>query len=720
MKYLCIISFIICFISANADDKVDSLLLRGDELLMQAQLQEALAIVDSAIEHSLNNHLRSAYYQALNQKGYILTRMGRYDSAFRIHTSILEESTNLGLTDLEFSTRYYLGVNKLFMSEFEDSERMFTEVVDYLRIDDTFNKELLGRSLTNLAFLAFRKQRNTIAKQYIRESIQYLENTQQQWHSAPNFSLMGHILYHESDTEGALTNYQKALEIYRNTDRRLNLSGIYLGLSSIFQVRGDFSEAKLYLDSALNAANGPYLGRELQAVYDQYFRFLYNQGDYQKAIEQLLLRDHIRDSIRDTEQVLRVVQLESNSDKKLEEMRVNMLQRQLIAQQENNRVQIVWIFIIVIVSLYLLVFIFVYRRLIQDKNRSQQQLLIKNNELEDKNQQIAKAQQLLIKSEKMALLGRISAGIAHELNTPISAIKGNLDLLNNLNHLEFERIRSLIPDLNEQVIRGILDISEKSILINRVIPDPGELKIRRQKIEQFFADVTIDHKNQVIDYFIELGIFEELHTHYAVYSHPRNTELLEVASYLATRANSIKTSITATGKAMKILGSFKTYSFKRGWKDVNSLNLGSCFNMILQLHKNDLRNINLTKKIEGDVVIEGIQDELDQVWTNLITNSLHAMKYEGELIIEIKGLTNAVSVSIQDSGGGIHLSAGQDIFEPFFTTKAEGEGSGLGLDISKQIIKNHHGSISWQNVNQGAKFTVVLPRSLDRSLIVDE
>lgn len=183
---------------------------------------------------------------------------------------------------------------------------------------------------------------------------------------------------------------------------------------------------------------------------------------------------------------------------------------------------------------------------------------------------------------------------------------------------------------------------------------------------------------------------------------------------------SVNTATFATEKALKILASFKTYSYKRGWKNLKTINLSSSIDVMLDLYKNDLKNIQVVKTQEGDSQIEGIQDELDQVWTNLISNAVYAMTSKGNLKIHIKGLDNAVSVSIEDTGGGIDVASNHDIFEPFFTTKPEGEGSGLGLDIVKQIVKNHFGSISWKNTDKGVIFTVVLPRSLDKSLLPDE
>ncbi len=102
--------------------------------------------------------------------------------------------------------------------------------------------------------------------------------------------------------------------------------------------------------------------------------------------------------------------------------------------------------------------------------------------------------------------------------------------------------------------------------------------------------------------------------------------------------------------------------------------------------------------------------ELNQVWTNLISNAAYAMDYKGILEIKLEKLNAMVSVKIKDSGKGIPAEIADKIFDPFFTSKPEGEGTGLGLDIVKKIIDKHNGSINFESkTGEGTEFTVTLP-----------
>jgi signal transduction histidine kinase len=105
----------------------------------------------------------------------------------------------------------------------------------------------------------------------------------------------------------------------------------------------------------------------------------------------------------------------------------------------------------------------------------------------------------------------------------------------------------------------------------------------------------------------------------------------------------------------------------------------------------------------------GYPDELNQVWTNIITNALQAMQYQGDLTIEAHQNNGHVEVKIIDSGPGIPEEIQPKIFEPFFTTKKQGEGTGLGLGICKKIIEKHQGEIKFTSQPGRTEFVIKLP-----------
>ena len=409
------------------------------------------------------------------------------------------------------------------------------------------------------------------------------------------------------------------------------------------------------------------------------------------------------------------VAVERDSERLLSEIerrQVQGLQRQLAEQKRSNQIQKIWIFLTVLVSAYLLGFVLVFRRLIRQKNETQRMLESKNRELLNKKEQIDEAQNRLIRSEKMALLGRLSAGIAHELNTPIGALKGNLELMESAQTRETEKWLKIIHDLDPDTIANLFELVKTSYQSEIDSMNTKEDRKRKRQVAKFFEEVDIENKQEVIDIFADLGIVDDLHRFQQLYSHEHNTGILDLALFITSRSTALKTASTALVQAEKILSSFRTYSFKRGWEDFQDFNLSESIDTIISLHKNRLNGVEIIRMEEGDLGISGLPDQLSQVWSNLLSNAIHAMSDGGTLSIHLEGDDERVKVLFEDTGGGIELENRDQIFEPFFTTKPEGEGNGLGLNISRQIVLKHNGTINWSNTKRGARFEVVLPKRM--------
>ena len=121
------------------------------------------------------------------------------------------------------------------------------------------------------------------------------------------------------------------------------------------------------------------------------------------------------------------------------------------------------------------------------------------------------------------------------------------------------------------------------------------------------------------------------------------------------------------------------------------------------------KNIRVTKNYAPSLPeIEAYVGELNQVWSNLIDNAIHALEMNGELTIETTADEKVVHVRIRDNGHGIPPEILPHIFEPYYTTKEVGEGSGIGLDIVQRVIKNHHGQIKVHSAPGNTEFAICL------------
>ena len=166
----------------------------------------------------------------------------------------------------------------------------------------------------------------------------------------------------------------------------------------------------------------------------------------------------------------------------------------------------------------------------------------------------------------------------------------------------------------------------------------------------------------------------------------------------------------ATDRASKVVFALKAYAHYDHSEAMIAANLVDGIETVLTLYQNQLKHgVDVRRNYQAIPPVTCYSDQLNQVWTNLIHNALYAMKYQGALTIDALQQGEFVVVAITDTGVGIPDDIKSRIFDPFFTTKPSGEGSGLGLNIVRQIIEKHHGRIDVESVPGQTTFRVFLP-----------
>lgn len=326
--------------------------------------------------------------------------------------------------------------------------------------------------------------------------------------------------------------------------------------------------------------------------------------------------------------------------------------------------------------------------------------------LEDQHQ--AEAQ--LIHSEKMAALGQLIAGVAHEINTPIGAIKSSghnisdaLDsallglpaLLDQLDQTDRERFSALVARANKP--KKVLSTREERAVVREVTMALETLGIANAR---HYADMLVQLQSHTdIDQMLPL------------LQHPAADRILDVAyglSTISTNAGNINTAVDRVAKIIFALKSFSRFGGVQVWT-VSDLAEG--LETVLTIYQNQIKHgTELVRQFHEIPQVRCLPDEINQVWTNLIHNALQAMDHKGTLTISLSTEGSDALVSISDTGCGMSPDVQKRIFEPFFTTKATGEGTGLGLDIVRKIVEKHRGRITVDSeVGRGSTFTVHLP-----------
>ncbi|MCW6053588.1 AAA family ATPase [Lyngbya sp. CCAP 1446/10] len=350
-------------------------------------------------------------------------------------------------------------------------------------------------------------------------------------------------------------------------------------------------------------------------------------------------------------------------------------------------------------------------REIGDRKQAESALHQKNQELSDTLQQLKTTQEGLIQSEKMAALGQLVAGVAHEVNTPLGAIRSSAGNVSKFLNQTLEQFPALFQSLSPDETHNFLNLLQRSLQQETNLSTKEERKLKRALRSQL-QELEIADADIVADRLVMMGVYSEIDSFVPLLQKPDSLHVLEIAYKLSELKRGIATINTATDRASKVVFALKTYAHYEQSGEKTAAIITEGLETILTLYQNQFKQgVQVVRNYTDIPPIICYPDELNQVWTNLIHNALQAMDYRGTLKIELAEQSGQAKISISDSGKGIPEEIKVKIFDPFFTTKPAGEGSGLGLDIVKKIVDKHQGKIEVESIPGQTTFNVFLPMS---------
>jgi signal transduction histidine kinase len=237
----------------------------------------------------------------------------------------------------------------------------------------------------------------------------------------------------------------------------------------------------------------------------------------------------------------------------------------------------------------------------------------------------------------------------------------------------------------------------------------------RREVAAILQSEGISDPEHRADVLVQMGAQHSVEQHLGLLRHTHCDKMLQTASNIATVIDSTNNINAAVERVAKIVFALKSFSRADSSGEMVDANIRDGLDTVLTIYQNQIRHgVDLVRHYAEVPLLRCLPDQLNQVWTNLIHNSLQAMKHKGCLTVDIAQQGQELVVSIGDSGCGIPQAIRDRIFEPFFTTKPTGEGSGLGLDIVKKIVDKHKGRITVSSeLGVGTTFSVYLP--LDRA-----
>ena len=280
-------------------------------------------------------------------------------------------------------------------------------------------------------------------------------------------------------------------------------------------------------------------------------------------------------------------------------------------------------------------------------------------ELQDTLKELKNSQLQLIRSEKMATLGQMVAGVAHEVNTPLSYVQNNLEIIGQLTE-QYEELIELV-----QGLKGV----------------QSEAAAADDKIDKLLADIV------------------------------RASDEIEEDDLSSELKELIKDSLFGVEQITEMVLNLRNFA-RLDESKVKTIDVRECIESSLKIAGNSIRHQDIVTNFGPTPEIKCSPSQINQVLVNLLNNASQAMEGNPDDKIEVRTYADETNVYIEvtDNGKGMSQAVLDQIFEPFFTTKAAGEGTGLGMAISQQIMEQHNGTITATSTEGiGTVFTLTLP-----------
>lgn len=624
----------------NEGIKVDSALELANqafEIASRISYQQGVfdAIMRRASVYYYNKSERTRGSEEYSKALTLANQLNNFSSLARIH--YVFGIINNNINDTAVSVQYFRQAYQFAVKS--KDEKIFVVTLTAILSDDMDHNRSLEGIRINLDSLV------KIAKDSEVKAIAW--------------NMLSEIYRREGKTEAAIHTGELAAEGFRKEGaRKYALFEQLLDLSRLYRNNNRLDLAKKRCEEIIK--NGTSLqnipaAMAVAKAYSELSNVYAAERNYKMALTMANKGRAFMDSTKSIESIANLQKLRVQFDADRQKLEIEMLNKdnQILAHEEARQRQL--LFFLALACLVLVsssVFFFranSRRKRINNLLETRNQLIRKQHEeLQQALKELRETQEHLVHSEKLASLGKMTAGIAHEINNPVNFVQVGAESLNDC-------------------IKDITQLLEEYDKVDA--NDPQALK-RIESLKQ-----KLKYKELVA----------EIH-------------------------GLIKAIRSGTGRATAIIAGLQRFSRKGGEESIER-DLQELIEDTVMLVRTEAKDrVKIECTYQEGIRLECRQVELGQVFMNLLINAMHAIKEQGSVFVSTMKKGAHVEISIRDTGTGIAPENLSKIFDPFFTTKDVGKGTGLGLSITHGIIKNHHGEISVKSVpGEGTEFTITLP-----------
>lgn len=631
----------------------------------------------------------------------------------------------------------------------------------------------IANALESLALMAQRSGYTDSAESLYNQSLSIRRQINNPMGIVTILFYLGDMQYNAKNPVQAKAYFQEALEVSTRRGLNSHIADNLLGLARVLTFEGKHAAARDTLKRMLHVCR-MYMITGRSVLGEKLLAEVYTRlGRYDSAYVHLQRGATLEDSIRSNDVMRRVALIERNAavekkqseieilarEKKLQDLslqkslqQMQLLQkqdtiRQLaldkqqaqlaeqqaegarqtqqvgLLQKENERRQAVAIGMGVALFLTFLLVVLQYRAYRQ-KQRANNLLAAQKKEIEEKSLAVNEAnrqlqitldnlrntQKQLLEAEKMAALGQLMAGVAHEVASPLSAIKASAQFTNRvfytLLNQSIHYLRTLPPEVADQFVDLVRNGLKKTALYTT-----KEERRLKQELEQSMAAFMQPDEDLLRDLWMA-GVHEKPERYQSLLQRPDANELLRNAAHWVQMGFSQHQIDQASEKTARILSLFKSYSQLAAENRKVLIQVHQTIETALQQYDSLIRQgITIQRDYQYTEPVPLYLNQVEQIWSNLVHNGILALagQPERKLTLRVNRENGCVRVDVEDTGCGIPPENIQKIFQPFFSTRPKGQGSGLGLDMCRKFVEHHGGTISVESEPGHTVFTTRLP-----------